>query len=625
MDPRLIDYYNQELAHLRESGAEFAREFPKVAARLGIEGLEVADPYVERLMESFAFVAARIQLKIDSEFPRFTQHLLEIVFPHYLAPVPSFMIVEMQPKMSDTSLAKGVLVPRGSSIRSVVPKGEQTACEFRTAHDVTMWPVSVAAARAFTYAADLPLGTLGLTTKARGGLRVKLAAQGGADLGAIECDRLDFFVAGTDEIAAPLHEQIASQCIEALVVSTDSPPRILARLGAQAVSAQGFDDEQALLPFGRRSFQGYRLLREYFAFPERYRFFRVDGLRRAFQGLASTECELVLLFGRHEPSLDAVVDTSSLVLNATPIVNLFAKRADRIHLSEGQHEQHLIVDRARPMDYEVFAVNSVRGIGDDSDQDVEFMPFYGDLVHHDSSAARAFFTARREPRLLSDRQRRRGTRTSYVGSEIFLSVVDEREAPWPQTMRQLASDVLATNRDLPLLLPMAAQNVLMLQDAAAVEGLRILKGPTRPRTGVADGDFAWRLISHLSLNYLSLFDSEGSGKAAAALREMLLLYADIADPAVRRQCEAVIGLTARPVTRRVPFPGPIVFGRGLDVELTMNESAFGGAGGYHLGAVLDRFLARHVSINSFTQTRLMSESRGEVARWPARAGKRIVA
>lgn len=625
MDPRLVDYYNQELAHLRETGAEFAQEFPKIAARLGMEGLEVADPYVERLMESFAFVAARIQLKIDAEFPRFTQHLLEIVFPHYLAPTPSYMVVELLPKMADTALARGVRVPRGAAIRSVVPKGEQTACEFRTAHEVTLWPIAVSAARAFTHAADLPIATRGLARPMRGGLRIRLAAQTGQPFAAIDCDQLDFYLTGPDEIAGPLHELVASQCIEALVVSCDSPPRLVARLGAEAVTPQGFGDDQALLPFGRRSFQGYRLLREYFVFPGRYRFFRVSGLRRALGALTGSDCELVLLFGRNEAALEPVVDASNVVLHATPIVNLFHKRADRVQLAEGQHEHHLLIDRARPADYEVFSVVSVRGLADEASDATEFLPFYGDVVHHDASAARAFFTVRREPRVLSERQRQRGSRTSYVGSEVFLSVVDEREAPYPQPLRQLAVEVIATNRDLPLLLPMAAQNVLMLQDSAPVDGLRILKAPSRPRTGVADGDFAWRLISHLSLNYLSLFDTEGAGGAVAALRQMLMLYADIADPAVRRQCESVIGLSARPVTRRLPMPGPIVFGRGLEIDVTINESAFGGAGGYQLGAVLERFLARHVSINSFTETRLLSESRGEVARWPARTGRRNAA
>ncbi len=624
MDPRLLDYYNQELAHLREMGAEFAREFPKIAARLGMEGLEVADPYVERLMEGFAFIAARVQLKIDAEFPRFTQHLLEIVYPHYLTPTPSSMIVELKPNLSDPALAEGVKLARGTSLRSVVPRGEQSACEFRTAHEVKLWPIELVAARYFGFAPDLPLGQLGLASQVRGGLRLKLAARAGASFAKLGCDDLSLHLSGADELVGPLFEAIAARCVAALVVTTDSPPRVLARLDASQVAQDGFDDDQALLPFGRRSFQGYRLLREYFWFPQRFHFIRVSGLRRAFANLDARECELVLLFDRADAGLEGAVDESNFSLYATPVVNLFARRADRIQLAEGQHEQHLVIDRTRPMDFEVFSVTSVRGLGEDAGDATEFAPFYGDLVHHESIAAKAFYTVRREPRVLSERQRKHGPRTGYVGSEVFLSVVDEREAPYMRSMKQLAVEVLATNRDLPLLLPIGSINALTLDDAAPVESVRVLKGPTRPRAGVTEGDYAWRLLSHMSLNYLSLFDAGNAGGAVAAVRELLSLYANIAEPAQRKQIESLIGVRTRPVVRRLPAAGPITFGRGLEIELALNESAFGGAGGYLLASVLERFFARHVSINSFTQTRLVSESRGEVARWPARTGTRIL-
>ncbi len=624
MDPRLLDYYNNELAHVREMGAEFAREFPKVAARLGMEGVEVADPYVERLLEGFAFISARVQLKIDAEFPRFTQHLLEILFPQYLAPMPSCMIVELQPDPGDPALLTGFALPRGASIRSIIPRGEQTACEFRTAHALKLWPLRVAAARYFTYANDLPLGALGLTSQVRGGARIKLAMACETPFSALKCDELSFYIAGAEDVASSLHELAVGHPVGALVMSTDSPPRVLARLPASAIRADGFDDDQALLPYDRRSFQGYRLLREYFALPQRFRYVKVSGLAQAWAGLDSREAELVLLFARGDPSLEPVIDESHFALHTTPVVNAFRRRADRVHLSEGRFEHHLVVDRARPMDFEVLAIHDLRGLTDDGSGDVDLRPFYGDLVHHDSVGAKGFYTMRREPRMLSERQRRQGTRSGYIGTEIFLAVVDEREAPYPLALKQLAADVLATNRDLPLLLPIGSLNALTLDETAPVLGLKVHKAPTRPRATVAEGDYAWRLLSHLSLNYLSLLDGNRDGAAAAALRELLVLYADMAEPASRRQAESVSRVSARPVIRRMPVAGPIAFGRGLDIDLTLDESAFGGAGGFILGTVLERLLARHVSINSFTQVRLLSESRGEVARWPARSGSRVI-
>ncbi|MGE0797074.1 MAG: type VI secretion system baseplate subunit TssF [Lautropia sp.] len=626
MHPRLIEYYNQELGHVREMGAEFAREFPKVAARLGMEGLEVADPYVERLLEGFAFIASRTQLKIEAEFPRFTQHLLEVVYPHYLAPTPAMMVVAFEPQPGDPALLEGTPLPRGSALRSVIPKGEQTACEFRTAHELTLWPIELGTVRYFSYAPDLPLGQLGLANRVRGGLRIGLRCHGGAPFSSLACDDLPFYINGADDVAGPLYELIHGHCVGALVVAPGDPPRVLARLPAAAVHEVGFDDADALLPYDRRSFQGYRLLREYFAFAERFRFFGVSGLAAAFRGLATAECELVLLFGANHPSLEAVVDTATLALYATPVANLFPRRADRIQLSDERFEHLLVVDRARPLDFEVFAVRSVRGIGDDADATTEFRPFYGDLVHHDASGAPAYFTVRREPRLLSERQRRHGTRSSYVGNDVYLSLVDPKEAPYPLALRQLAVEVLATNRDLPLLLPIGSLNALMLQDAKPVSGVRVLAGPSRPRASLVEGDYAWRLVSHLSLNYLSLLDPGGDRrKAAAALRELLALYVDPADAVQRKRIDALAGVDARPVVRRLPLAGPIAFGRGLAITLEIAEDAFGGAGGFLFGSVLEKFLARHVSINSFVETTLRSETRGEVARWPAKAGTRVIA
>src|SRR6266545_8011744 len=143
MDARMLRYYSQELQYIREMGAEFAGQFPKIAARLALDATEVADPYVERLLEGFSFLAARVRLKLDAEFPRFAQHLLEVVYPHYLTPTPAMAIVQFTPGMTEGSLVDGFVVPRDTLLRGQIPRGEVTACQFRTAHDVTLWPIEI--------------------------------------------------------------------------------------------------------------------------------------------------------------------------------------------------------------------------------------------------------------------------------------------------------------------------------------------------------------------------------------------------------------------------------------------------------------------------------------------------
>lgn len=626
MDPRLLRHYNQELAHLREMGAEFAREFPKIAARLGMEGMEVADPYVERLLEGFAFVAARIQLKLDAEFPRFSQHMLEMIYPHFLAPTPSMAICSIQPNFADPALGVGVEVARGTALNSVIPKGEQTACEFRTAHALTLWPIELTEARYVSFAPDLPLDRLALGAPVKGALRLKLRCHAGLKFNELAIQNLDFYVNAAENIAVQLLELVHGHCLGGVVVagtaSADAQRRF-SRLDPSQVGELGFDDTESIIPYDRRSFQGYRLLHEYFAFAQRFMFVRVSGLRAAFSQIDSDECELTLLFDRGEAGLEPLIDADCVALHTTPIVNLFPKRADRIHLSEARFEHHLTVDRARPMDFEVFAVSSARGLGVDHASEVAFQPFYSGFDEDSGHTQRAYFTIRREPRALSQKQKLLGPRTGYVGSEVFLSLVDEREAPYSADLRQLAVEVLATNRDLPLLLPIGAMNALTFQNTLPVEGVRLLKGPTRPRNAMVEGDYAWRLINHLSLNYLSLFETQG-GSGVQALRELLRLYSDASDPVARKQIDAVWAVSATPMVSRMPQRGPIVFGRGLNIDLTIDESGFAGASGYLLGAVLEKFFARHVSLNSFTRTTLLSESRGQIAQWPARAGTRII-
>src|SRR6478735_8481291 len=190
MDPRLLQYYNIELQHLREMGAEFAQQFPKVAARLAMNGLEVADPYVERLLEGVGFLAARVQLKLDSEFPRFTQALLEIVYPHYLAPTPSMLVAQFKPEPQDPNLATGSRIPRNSTLRGLLGAEDVTACEFRTAQDVTLWPIEIVSASYFSFAPDLPLNTLPIAQRIKGGLRIRLRATAGLKFDRIALDRL---------------------------------------------------------------------------------------------------------------------------------------------------------------------------------------------------------------------------------------------------------------------------------------------------------------------------------------------------------------------------------------------------------------------------------------------------
>ncbi len=621
MDPRLLQYYNLELQHLRETGAEFAEQFPKIASRLGMHGLAVDDPYVERLLEGVGFLAARVQLKMDAEFPRFTQALLEIVYPHYLAPTPSMLVAQLKPDPNDPNLAVGPSVPRGSTLSSMASSDDATACEFRTSQSVTLWPVEIASASYFSFAPDLPLTSLPIAQRIKGGVRIRLKATAGLKFKQIPLDKLCFYLAGRDDVANKLYELCLGTGLGALVLPA-AGSKWHELLPPTSIRPVGFTDEEALLPVTLRSFQGYRLLQEYFAFPQRYRFVEIAGLTRALSRVDGDQLDLVILLGRGDPTLEAVVDKSNLALFCTPAINLFEKRADRIHVTDSTHEYHVVPDRTRPQDFEVYDVTEVVGHGIGTESEQQFLPFYSAYSSDRDHQQSAYYTTRREPRLMSATAKRRGSRSSYIGSEVFLSLVDPSQAPFSGDLRQLAIRTQCTNRDLVLQMPVGvAASDLTLDMAAPVSSIRVVNGPSRPYAPLADGAVSWRAVSHLSLNYLSLVQSTRE-EGAAALRDLLELYAASADASAMRQIEGLRGVSVNRVVRRLHGPGPLAFGRGLEITLQIDELAFEGASAYVLGSVLDRYFSRHVSINSFTETVLRSEGRGEIYRWLPQWGAR---
>lgn len=619
MDPRLLEYYNRELQFVREVGAEFAQQYPRIAARLGMDGVECADPYVERLLEGFAFLAARVQLKIDARHPEFTQHLLEMVYPHFLHPVPACAIAEFQPNLKEDALQSGVPIPRGSVLRAPLSKGERTACEFRTAHEVKLWPMTVVEARYVSGTGALSTLRVPAPPEARAALRLRLRTEGGVTFDQLALDEVRFFIKASNDMAARIYEQVVADSI-GVFVRGHQPDAQGVSLKAAAIAGSGFEENEALLPTTRRSFEGYRLLQEYFAFPDRFLFFSVNGFGAAVRQCRGNELDIFVLLDRVQPALENTLDAGQFKLYCAPIVNLFGKSLDRIHVDEQNTEYHVLPDRNRPMDYEVFAIERIVGIGADGTTQTPIQPFYSAGHRSVPGEQACYYTQQRRQRLFSTRQQKNGTRTPYIGTECFVSLVDGREQA-AQSFRQIDIHALCTNRDLPLQMNLGkGRTDFLLEGSAPVEAVRCISGPTSPRPSPAFGDTAWKLVSHLSLNYLSLRDSGDAG--AELLRELLSLYADPNDPIMARQLEGVRSISYQPIVERVPGGGPISYGRGLKIALNFDDAAFEGTGIVILAAVLERFFARYASINSFTRMELRSVTRGEIKLWPLRPGAR---
>ena len=651
MDRRFLRYYEEELRFLRDMGGEFAASHPGVASKLGLDAFACADPYVERLLEGVAFLTARVQLKMDAEFPKFVDNLLELVYPDYLTPTPAMLIAHLAPNLSVGTLVEGPKVPRGTYLHSVLGEKMQTRCTFRTAHDVTLWPIEI---KSVDYLTSSNLTSRGLARRGRvnAALKIELATSGDIPFESLSLETLSLHLRSGPS-AYRLYEAIIGHCRGVVVLPPNGEGDWRHEADASHVKREGFADDQALLPDTPLGFDGHRLVREYFAFPARFRFVEIGGLGGGVRRCAGKRLEIYLLFDRVSAELQGSLSSDDVSLYCTPAINLHERACEPVTLDHADRHHHVLVDRARPMDFEVHSLVSVTGDREGKGSSQEFTPFYGAQGGMASSEEKSWYTIERRPRLSASKYeyqaksaderrssakdtRRRAPRSSYLGSEIFIAIVDAEHPPWPSDLKRLHVRATCTNRDLPMhMLLKGGRGTDFTTDVGApISGITCIEGPTVPRPSLAHGEpstarpdslhgeAGWRLINQLSLNYTSIVDGPGE-EGSATLRDFLRLYADFSDPAVEsRQVEGVRSVTSRPVVDRLPGSGPITFGRGLEVNLKFEESFFEGGSAFVLGAVIEQYLRRQVSINSFVRTNVETIERGEIMRWPARIGQR---
>jgi type VI secretion system protein ImpG len=355
--------------------------------------------------------------------------------------------------------------------------------------------------------------------------------------------------------------------------------------------------------------------------PERFHFVDLAGIAPALRRTVGHELDIYILLRDGKPDLAPAVTPEAFTLNATPAVNLFSKRCDRVFITKSDVEHHVIPDRTAPLDFEIHSLTEVVGISDKGEADITFRPFYSsDDYTSAGDSFPAYYTQYRRMRQRSERERLRGVRTSYLGSELYLTLVDPLEAPFSGSLTQLSVQALCSNRDLPLLLSTGAADVFHLPDGGPVASVSTPVAPTRPRPSLGQADAAWRLISHLSLNYLSITDTE-NGRGAQALREMIAIYAPTGDRTVEKQIEGLVQMESRPIVRRMSDGLLATAVRGLEIRIGFDDSFFEGTSAYLLGSVLERFFRRYVTVNSFTETVLATVQRGEIARWKPQLGK----
>lgn len=619
MDPRLLRAYNEELAYLRETAREFGEEHEAVAGRLGLKTPTDPDPYVERLLEGVAFLGARVQLKLQDQFPEFTQHLLSATQPHYLAPMPSICVAGFQPKDGDPALIEGYTVPRGTSLTATATENANTPVTFKSGHDVTLWPLKITQAEYLGTRAAVASFAQVSGVRPEAGLRLRFEAVSGAPLDQIAPSELPIYLDGSEAVPGELYRQLIGETIA--VVARD--PASAGDVGSWTVLPHpqqvGFDDDQALLPAELRSFRGYRLLSEFFACPERFLFASLPDLGRAFARTQSGTCDVVLLFSRASTILPNAVSPANFKLYATPAINLFEKTLGRVQYNRRDHEFHVVPDRTRPIDFEVFRITDVKAqVGDSVDmRPVAPLYAFGALLYDWRDAI--FYVPRLTPRRLSTKEQRLRRRTDYVGTETWISLTAPGNPERLDEIKELAINAYVTNRELPELLTFRG-NAHFTPPGGPVRSVAILRSPSKPRPPLGLSDAAWRVIAHLTPNYATLAPEDHDDPSL--LRDHLALYGRQDDAAMRKQIDGILSIRSSPVVRRVPGLDRMAVARGSRISIRLDDGSYDNSRMFLFTSVLERFLAEFATVNSFTECLFETPLEGTLARWPARIGRK---
>ena len=626
MDRVFLDYYEQELQHIRSLATEFSELHPTVARNLSLDSVPCPDPYVERLLEGVAYLAARTRLKIDAESSRYVRDMVDTLYPDLAGPAPAMTMAHFTPGPQVGRMVDGYAVRRGTRLISSLREGLRTRCTYTTAQVVHLWPLQLVSV---DYLQDKgALAQAGLseraTRDASAGLRLTIRRDGAGPLSELMLDSLPVFF-GAGQRGGAIFDAIFGFGAGALARVADAKLPFLP-IGPPAMVGTG--DDEALLPRLRPSFEGYRLLREYFLMPERFHFVRLDGLARAMR--ACTEegmaVEIVILLSDQRAGLSGVT-VDDFRLFATPLVNLFEHECNIVELREGRLAHPVHADRTRPRDFEIYRLLRVDDAAIEGPQ-ARIAPLISIRAGSDSGHV---YTTERRPRRPDTEEVRRGqTRSSYAGDDFYISVARPADGRRVTPVRQLDIRALCTNRDLPIL---DDRPVLTLETGDPVQQVALLGPMRRPRASLraslpsgATGearmdDLTWRWIAQLSLNHVSLAVED---QDAQPLRALIGLYADRGDPALARHGEALGRVTSRPVIERLQIAGPLCFGHGTEITLEINESVLSGGSQLLLSALLARLFARYAAINSFVRTRTrLTQTQTEVV-WPMTTGTRAL-
>lgn len=621
MDRAFLSYYQNELVHLRELAAEFGQMHDTVARNLSLDSVPCPDPYVERLLEGVAYLGARTHQKLDRESVRHVLRLLDSLYPDLSAPSPAMTMARLNPGPQVETMLNGHRVKRGTRMVAGLREGLSTRAVYTTAQDVDLWPIKIGEVsylpdRSALKAASTADGMLG---SAEAGLRLVIERTMPSPFNELSLDELDVFV-GMDANGPALFDAIFGWGAGVLARPQEKDAGFAP---ADMPVMVGVGDNEGLLPRARPSFEGFRLLREYFLMPERFYYARFGGLKDCVSRTSAHSIEILILFDEGQPEL-ARVRQQDFGLFIAPIVNLFERECNIVELDARRPSHVVHADRTRPRDFEIYHLLRV----EDAEQDGPGAKLHSLYSTEPQTGTNLVYTTdRRARRPGTDELAARRMRSVYQGDDFLISVARPPSVAAGNQVRRLDIRALCTNRDIPIL---DDAPKLSMETGDPVSGIDLLTAVRRPRPSLAshisreDGadpaemdDITWRWISQLSLAQLSITE-DGS----KVLQSLLELYADRGDPGNARHGRSITKVETQSAIDRIARPGPICFAHGTDIILHVESGQLSGSSRLLLSGILSRLFAREAAINSFVRTRTLLVSEQKEVVWPSTVGTR---
>lgn len=638
-------------------GKEFAAQYPKIASRLALDTTDIPDPYVERLLEGVSFLTARTQLKLDAEYPRFVQRILEVVYPDFINQKPAAAIVNLEPTNQYNADVINLL-ERGKILRSLPIDEFKVSCPFSVTKTTEILPLRIEKAKYTDSIGYLPNTLPALkqssSKKVQSALRLDFSLSVPGACSEMLPDELSIFLGTELSKSSSLLFLLASECVGVVCHSYENPKQWFYPLPTTP-EHRGFREDEALSFNLDKSVSAFRIMQEYSRLPEKFLFISQKNIKQAVQQAEKKGhlpkvpdhleeivndkgvnkkiityrkryFSLSFLFSNKIPELTELIGVDDFSVNAVPVVNLFRKKSSRFPINIQDQEHHVVIDRTQPLNYEVYAIEQVKGFDTNNLQTVVFSPMYKapDIgLFPEAQTQHAYFSARRADRVPSENSAKNGFRSSYLGSEVFLSLANNQNYAFNSNIQHLSVDAWCTSRDLPLIMPRDGESDFLIEGFLPVKSIKLISKLTRPQEAVSEDRTLWSFLNQLSLNYLSLLNTDKED-APVALKELLTVFVSSESDLLKKQIESITQVETSIINKVVRHYGVAAPIRGINITVTLDETQLGGVHPFLFGSVLNHYFRRLVSINSFVQLRIDTLQQGHIATWPSEIGERMI-